>query len=396
MGATIPVKYAAIDFETTYHKGQVDIGKLGVWHYLRHPRCEIYMVSVYTEDGAFVGHPQNFDFETIRSCEFVSHNAAFDLEVFLRLQELGQAPAWMPSKWHCSANMTAYFGASERNLASAAKVYLGLDLSKDTRDAMNKKTWADIKGDPIFAAEVAEYALRDAWVCYKLWIKKHEQWPEREKKLSELTLAQVRRGLPCDKEYLDESIKALSIASFEAVKRLPWADGDEDKALSSILFAVECRKIGITPPTSKAKGNIESLEWEEAHPEINWIADRRTYLRANLLRTKLLTMKDRIRDDGRIHFGTKYFGAHTGRWSGDTKLNVQGLTKETLHGANQRRVIRVQDPNKKLIIADLSQIEPRILAWMVDDFDFLELCRNISVYVQPPEVWKNSRRSLII
>ena len=380
MGATIPIKYAAIDFETTYHKGQVDIGKLGVWHYLRHPRCEIYMVSVFTEDGAYVGHPSTFDFETIRSCEFVSHNAAFDSQVYSRLQEIGIAPNWSPTKWHCSANMTAYFGASERNLADAAKVYLGLDISKDTRDKMNKKTWKDIQGDPIFATEVAEYALRDAWICYKLWMKKHQEWPEKEQKLSELTMLQVRRGLPCDQEYLDESIKALSIASFNAVKSLPWADGDEEKALSSILFAAECRKIGIDPPASKAKGNLDSLEWEEKHPEINWIADRRIYLKANLLRTKLLTMRDRIRDDGRIHFGTKYFGAHTGRWSGDTKLNVQGLTKETLHGANQRQVIRVQDPNKKLIIADLSQIEPRVLAWRVKDFLFLDICRTQSVY----------------
>jgi DNA polymerase I-like protein with 3'-5' exonuclease and polymerase domains len=338
------------------------------------------MVSVFTEDGAFVGHPADFDFESIRDCEWVSHNAAFDQEVYIRLQELGLAPNWLPTKWHCSANMTAFFGASDRNLADAARVHLGLDLSKDVRDAMNKKTWDDIRNDEKFLEEVKSYALRDAEICYQLWMAKKDQWPAREQELSALTMHQVRRGLPCDQEYLDNSIKALSVAAFDAVHRLPWAEGDEEKALSEILFAAECRKIGIDPPKSKAKGSLEALDWEEAHPEINWIADRRTYLRANLLRTKLLTMRDRIRDDGRIHFGTKYFGAHTGRWSGDTKLNVQGLTKETLHGANQRRVVCVQDPSKKLIIADLSQIEPRVLAWVVGDWPFLEICRTQSVY----------------
>lgn len=380
LGQQTTVKYAAIDFETTYHKGQVDIGKLGVWHYLRHPRCEIYMVSVFTEDGAYVGQPSTFDFETIRSCEFVSHNAAFDSEVYSRLQEIGIAPAWKPSKWHCSANMTAFFGASERNLADAARVHLGLDLSKDVREAMNKKSWKEIQADPKFLDEVKEYALRDAEVCYNLWMKLSPQWPQWEQDLSALTMEQVRRGLPCDQEYLEDSIKTLSVAAFEAVQRLPWAEGDEEKALSDILFAAECRKICIDPPISKAKTSLEAADWEEAHPELTWIADRRIYLRANLLRTKLMTMRDRIRDDGRIHFGVKYYGAHTGRWSGDTKLNVQGLTKETLHGANQRRVIKVQDPGKKLIIADLSQIEPRVLAWMVDDWNFLDICRTQSVY----------------
>jgi DNA polymerase I-like protein with 3'-5' exonuclease and polymerase domains len=338
------------------------------------------MVSVFTEAGTFVGHPADFDFESIRDCEWISHNAAFDQEVYIRLQELELAPDWMPRKWHCSANMTAFFGASERNLADAARVHLGLDLSKDVRDAMNKKTWDDIRRDEAFHEEVKSYALRDAEVCYALWMAKKDQWPAREQELSALTMHQVRRGLPCDQDYLNASIQNLSVAAFEAVHRLPWADGDEEKALSDILFAAECRKLGIEPPRSKAKGSLEALDWEEQHPEINWIADRRTYLRANLLRTKLLTMKDRIRDDGRIHFGVKYFGAHTGRWSGDTKLNVQGLTKETLHGANQRRVICVQDPSKKLIIADLSQIEPRVLAWVVGDWPFLEICRTQSVY----------------
>ena len=380
VGPETLVKYAAIDFETTYFKNSIDLSKLGVWHYLRHPRCEIYMVSVFTDDGAFVGHPSEFDFESIFGHEWLSHNAAFDREVYVRLQELGVAPAWMPRKWHCTANMTAFFGASERNLADAARVHLGLDLSKDVRNAMNKKTWDDIRKDEAFHKEVKAYALRDAEVCYSLWMAKKDQWPAREQALSELTLTQVRRGLPCDHEYLDTSIQNLSVAAFNAVQNLPWAEGDEEKALSDILFAAECRKLGIEPPKSKAKGSVESLDWEEEHPNINWIADRRTYLRANLLRTKLLTMKDRIRDDGRIHFGVKYFGAHTGRWSGDTKLNVQGLTKETLHGANQRRVICVQDPSKKLIIADLSQIEPRVLAWVVGNWGFLDICRTQSVY----------------
>lgn len=380
MGPETLVKYAAIDFETTYFKNSIDISKLGVWHYLRHPRCEIYMVSIFTDDGAFVGHPSEFDFESISGHEWLSHNAAFDREVYVRLHELGIAPAWMPRKWHCTANMTAFFGASERNLADAARVHLGLDLSKDVRNAMNKKTWDDIRKDEAFHNEVKEYALRDAEVCYQLWMAKKDQWPAREQELSELTLTQVRRGLPCDHEYLDTSIQNLSVAAFNAVQNLPWAEGDEEKALSDILFAAECRKLGIEPPKSKAKGSVEALDWEEEHPNINWIADRRTYLRANLLRTKLLTMKDRIRDDGRIHFGVKYFGAHTGRWSGDTKLNVQGLTKETLHGANQRRVICVQDPSKKLIIADLSQIEPRVLAWVVGNWGFLDICRTQSVY----------------
>ena len=372
------MKYAAVDFES-YYDAQVTLSLLGVWHYLRHEKCEIYMVSVFTEEGSFVGHPSEFDFESIRDCEWVSHNASFDIEVYKRLQELGQAPSWHPEKWHCSANMAAYFGASDRNLADAVLVHLRLDISKDVRKKMKGKTYESMV-ETGFIEEVKEYALRDAEACYKLWMAKKEQWPQFEQDLSALTMLQVQRGIPCDAEYLEEGIKKLSQACFTAVHRLPWAEGNEEHALSTILFAAECRKVGIDPPKSKAKNSSDAAEWEEENPGISWIEDRRVYLRANLLRTKLQTMKSRIRDDGRIHFGIKYFGAHTGRWSGDNKLNVQGLTKEVLHGFSQRRVLHVTDPNKKFIIFDLSQIEPRCSAWVVGDWDFLSLCQTQSVY----------------
>jgi DNA polymerase I-like protein with 3'-5' exonuclease and polymerase domains len=374
-----PAPVASVDFETTYTRAR-GIGTLGVYHYLQHPETEIYMVSVWSEAGSFVGPPDEFDWESLRGYDLVSHNAAFDSQVLRRLQEQGRAPAdFWPARWHCSADMAAFLGVSQRNLADSAKAHLGVDISKDVRDLCRDKTYRDMVASG-FIEQVKEYALRDAEICYRLWVEKSHLWPEKERRLSELTRLQMSRGLPCDLPYLEESIQKLSTAAFEAVQRLPWAEGDEEKALSSILFAAECRKIGIQPPKSKAKDAIEALEWEQEHPEINWLADRREYLRANLLRTKLITMRDRVREDGRIAFGLKYFGAHTGRWSGDTKLNILGLTKETLHGANQRRVIHVSDPDKKLIIADLSQIEPRVLAWLTGNWEFLENCRRYSVY----------------
>jgi hypothetical protein len=371
--------HVAVDFESYYDK-EVSITTLGVWGYLRHPMCEVYMVSVWAEDGHFVGHPKDFNWHDILDRPWVSHNAAFDRECYARLIELGHAPNVHPPEWFCSANLSAFLGDSERNLAASAKAYLDIDITKDTRKAMMGITH-DAMHSTGFYKEVAEYALRDAEICWKLWHKMSDKWPAQERMLSELTILHTQRGLPCDVQYLDEGIQTLDRVAWEAAHKLPWAeDGDEDKVLSSIYFAIECRKQGIEPPPSMAQDSIECAEWEAAHPDINWIQARRDYLKANLLRTKLKTMRSRVRDDGRLSYGIKYCGTHTGRWSGDAKFNVQGFQKAQISGVDMRRVIHVQDPNKKLVIADLSQIEPRVLAWVSGNWEFLDGCRTASVY----------------
>ena len=64
--------------------------------------------------------------------------------------------------------------------------------------------------------------------------------------------------------------------------------------------------------------------------------------------------------DGSLPFSLKYFGAiATGRWSGDAGLNLQNFNREPLHGVDPRRCL-IARPGHKLLIADLSRIEPRV------------------------------------
>jgi DNA polymerase len=99
----------------------------------------------------------------------------------------------------------------------------------------------------------------------------------------------------------------------------------------------------------------------------------------------------RIRPDGRAALGLKYMGADkTGRWSGANKFNLQNLMKSPMlfdaeynwvdDSAAAKYVVDVRarivaEPGRKLIIADLSQIEPRVLNWVVRNREFLDLCK---------------------
>ena len=80
---------------------------------------------------------------------------------------------------------------------------------------------------------------------------------------------------------------------------------------------------------------------------------------------------------GRIWVPLKYYGGHTGRWSGDMKINAQNLGgkgrgKENHPLLGQVRKLFVASPGMSLCIADLGQIEARVLAWMAGQLDLLE------------------------
>lgn len=370
-----PLVYA-IDFETFYSK-TVGIGIQGIYHYLTDPEFDAYLVSIVGTDGLeFVGHPKDVDWDAIAKADvWVSHNAAFDQPVYEFLQQTGKIKG--PEKtpvWHCSADLSAFL-ASPRSLKEASSVLLGVKITKDVRDAMKGKRWEDMT--PEFREDVKKYALSDSRLCLKLWTDFSDRWPEFERKLSLHTREMCLTGLEMDREKVSEAIRSLRNQIWQAEQQIPWACDDSDsKTLSPKALALECRKVGIEPPSSLAMDSEECAEWEETYGDkYPWVAAMRAFRRCNALLKKVETIEKRIRPDGRMTFGLRYMGAHTGRWSGDLGFNVQNLPRGAMFGVNLRHMIKAPK-GKKLIVADLSQIEPRVLAWLAEDWATLDLIKN--------------------
>jgi DNA polymerase len=98
-------------------------------------------------------------------------------------------------------------------------------------------------------------------------------------------------------------------------------------------------------------------------------------------------MERRILPNGRLSYDLRYFGAHTGRFSGGEGLNLQNFRKADFHGINLRSLL-VPAPGKKLVVADLAQIEPRCLAWLCSDETLLGLMREgWSYYEAQAKAW---------
>jgi DNA polymerase I-like protein with 3'-5' exonuclease and polymerase domains len=74
---------------------------------------------------------------------------------------------------------------------------------------------------------------------------------------------------------------------------------------------------------------------------------------------------------GLLPVPVRYYAAHTGRWGGDDKINMQNLPSRGLNAKKLKGSI-IAPPGHLLIDADSSQIEARVLAWLAGQKDLVQ------------------------
>ena len=361
--------FAGIDYETYYDK-DCSITK-GLGNYLNHEDFDAYMVSIYCSDNfAWVGHPKDAPWEKLDGAVALSHNRGFDQPVHESLIKSGVIPQTNFSEWHCTADMSAYCGYP-RSLKESLKHSLGVVMSKEIRDNMKGRQFEELDHEE--KMDLAKYALFDAKGCACLWEKESDIWPTWERELSQETTRMCWEGVPVDKEAMETAIETLSGKIYDAIDILPWT-AEQVGALSPKEWSVWCRSQGKEPPKSMAKDDPEVQQWIKENPKEGEVLKATHTLRgANSLLKKFSTMVERV-DNDRLAYGLKYFGAHTGRDSGDSGFNVQNMPRGGMYGADLRSCVRAGQ-GKTLLVSDLAQIEARCAAWLAGEDDMLELAR---------------------
>ena len=368
---------SAIDFET-YYDSHHSVAGSHPCTYVNEDDFDPYLVSIVREDGLeWVGNPKDFDWSQIEGDLFIAHNASFDSVVFARCQELGVIPQF-DTTWACTADMSRYF-QGPRSLKGAAYAFLGEEMDKSIRDTgMKGKHWNDIVAEGI-ADDVSRYALDDSRLCLRLWNKLSKDWPENERQLSEVTRRMGERGVTVDYDALAEGITSLEGTVDNSENDLPWTQDYDAKykkpfpPQSKRGLNKVCKDVGIDPPVSLAEDDPARLEWERLYgAKYPWVLAMSNHRKANKHLKTLETVRSRIREDGTMPYGLKYAGADTTmRFSGDTGFNTQNMPRGNVMGVNIRGLF-VPAEGHKFIICDLSQIEPRCLAWVTADLPMLE------------------------
>ena len=366
----------AIDFET-YYSSSYSLAKMPAWSYVYNIAFDAYLVALEYFDGAcywrWVGNPSAAPWDCLEGIEWISHNAAFDELVFRRLVELGRVQTESrASSWECTADMTAFLQAG-RSLERAASAILSEKLDKTVREKM--KT-GDATPD-----EMRDYAAEDSRACLWIWQKVSNRWSAQERTLSRMTRRQGWDGIYVDDEQIAQSLEKLEKHKLDLQYQIPW--GNKYSPASATAFNKACYEAGIIPPDSIAKASEDADEWHLKHGDkYPWIELVRKYTQANQITQALNVLAERRRkEDGRVPFEMKYCGSpHTKRWQSQKGLRLLNLNRQEVEGVSLRGHLR-PPPGYVFAIADLNQIEPRVLHWLIGDHAFLQSCREgISPY----------------
>lgn len=397
----------AFDTEQFYDKkNDISVGKLGTYHYTRHPDTRSYMISVCDGTESWAGEPKDFNFESLNGATLLSHNASHDQNALARLQEDGLAPQLDIPAWHCTANMSVFLTGRRALDDAYPALFPGETVDKSTRTDADGKTWETIQKEG-GAQRMIDYALSDAHLPWRMWEKFNHLWPDVEKQLSAHTSMIRARGVYIDREKVDRYLEVCGNLLIAIGGRLPWLAGGA-KPTSSKAMAEECRRLAIPCPPVKSHDEEAFDEWEREYQDrYSWVGAVADWRKVTKMQGELEKIKGRIRADGTFPFGLKYAGAHTLRWSGDEGINMQNPRKEPLLVLNTMELVRdrkkiahyleqheetgawasgiyealdirsvfIARPGKKLIICDKSQIEPRVLAWLAGDHEFLAKIR---------------------
>ena len=367
----------AVDFETYWAKDYA-VSDMGPWAYVEDPRFECYQVAFYGEDREgkpieWVGAPKDAPWDRIDGCVWVSHNMMFDAAVWAKVRQSvpGMSMPELPH-WYCTANMAVYLQAP-RDLKGAAGALLGTEVGKEYRAVMKGRHFNELM--PYDRETVRAAGLADAKACFDVWKKHSREWPLHERNLALLTFQLANRGVFVDWERVDRGIDGLKRLNWEAEQEIPWVE-DGKPPLSPIAVRQKCRELGIPAPASLAKDSDECMEWEDAYGEkYPFVSAVRVWRRTNMLLKKLELIRRLKRDDGSIPAILRYCGApHTGRWSGDL-VNLQNLPRDEMFGVSLRECF-IPKPGHVFVIADLAQIEPRILAYLCGNGRLLEDLKN--------------------
>lgn len=365
-----------IDFETRWDRKEYTLSKMTTEQYIRDPRFKAFGCCIKTYDvpgTVWVSHDDlqaTFDAIDWSTTAVLAHNAQFDIAILSWVY--GAKPCFV---FDSLSMARALRGVEVGN--SLAKLADEFGLPPKGQAVHSTDGLAELP--PEVEDELAEYCKHDTYLCEEVFKRLIPGYPAKELRLIDLTLKMFTNPvLELDQEMLHEAIVE------EADKRnalLGSLGIEESQLASNQMFAELLQRLGVEAPTkiSKTTGKKTlALAKNDAHfqallnserEDISQLCEARLAVKSTLERTRAQRFLD-IAQRGTLPVPLNYYGAHTGRWSASkgSGLNLQNLKR----GSFLRKSI-MAPAGYQLVVCDLSQIEPRVLAWLCDYTELLDI-----------------------
>ena len=388
------MSFVTLDFETYYAK-DFSLTRLTTEEYVRSTKFEVIGVSMKIDDDPAVwfsgSHAEikawlgqvDWDYSAL-----LCHNTQFDGAILSFI--FGIVPAYY---FDTLSMARAIHGVDAGgSLAALVERY---SLGKKGTEVVNAlgKRRADFSKEDL--ERYATYCINDTELTFKLFNRFMEEgFPSSELDLIDMTLRMYTDPvLRVDDALLVERLEEIKQEKSELLRGLMdklGAATEEDvrkKLASNPQFAAVLKELGVDPPMKTSlttgkqtfalakndEGFIELLESD--NPLVQQLCAVR-------LGTKSTIEESRIerfigigaRNRGRLPIPLKYYGAHTGRWSGTDSVNFQNLPSRDKKKKTLKNSVIAPD-GYVVINCDSSQIEARVLAWLAGEHSLVEQFR---------------------
>ena len=378
-----------IDFETYYSK-EFSLTKMTTEEYVRDPRFEVIGIGVKVNN-----QPTEWASGTHEELKewlqkhfqwtdafVLAHNAVFDGAILSWRFNINPR-GWLDTLCMGRALHGVEVGGSLKALAE--RYGIG-EKGTEVLNAIGKRRSDFTEAE---LSRYGDYCINDVELTYKLFNKMAKGFPKQELRLIDLTLRMFTDPLlELDLPLLEQHLIDVK----ERKDRLLESAGvDKDILMSNQKFADLLKTFGvdapmkISPVTGKlalalAKNDEEFKELAE-HPDVRVqaLVAARLGTKSTLEETRTQRFID-IAKRGNLPVPVRYYAAHTGRWGGDDKINMQNLPSRG-DNANKLKKAIVAPKGHVIIDADSAQIEARVLAWLAEQNDVVEaFAENKDVY----------------
>lgn len=373
-----------VDFETYYSKA-LGFKTHTTEEYVRHDDFHVIGVSVAIEDDPpewFSGTHEEIKIWFTRfdwaNAAVLAHNTQFD----------GAILSWIfgirPKLWLDTLCMArAVHGVEVGNsLAVLAERYNIGAKGTEVENALGLRR-EDFPADQL--ARYGDYCCNDNAITYQLFSRMMENgFPKGELKVIDITLRMfIEPTLVLNQHKLEQHLDGV-VKKKEQL--LEAADTNRTQIMSNRKFAELLEQLGVPPPEKvSARTGRTTYAFSKTDPGFNSLLEHEDFRVQTLVAARLgvkTTLEETraqrfisIAQRGPLPVPIKYYAAHTGRWGGDDKINLQNLPSRGPHAGKLKKAIEAPE-GYVLIDADSSQIEARIVAWLSGQTDLVEAFDN--------------------
>jgi len=359
-----------LDFET-YFDSKYSLTKLTTMEYVADERFQFWGVGLKFEDEPAEWYGKD-DLSVLHDIDWentalLCQNTLFD--GYILYQKFGIRPAYYLDTAAMARGLDPLKSARLKDLA--VRFFPEDEAMRKGEELVNAKGIYDLPPD--VEEQIAGYCIQDVELTYAIF--NAMQFPASELDIIDLTTQMFCvPKLHLDKDTVQEFLaaeKANTAAKLEA------SGLSRELLASNQKFAAWIEEQGLKVPTKKSpatgedipafgKNDVQYKTFRLKNPDLHHVFEARETVKSRIAETRAERFLAAAHEDNSFAVPLRYYAAHTGRFGGVDKINLQNLPRKSIL---RRALIAPED--HYVYVADLSNIESRMLAWFAGQDDLL-------------------------